>query len=165
MLALAVTLVAENLGLTKVSEISIPATGAKVSSAFLWAGLLFLLIPYYNEIISSQFKPIYKFKKQFNSELCTWSRTLKSIKEPELVTPLINVSRVNNSFLVWSCLYHQAGSSQEPSYEAVSLKATTTKLAAIAFAKTFFNIKLLDAITLPIIFVLLAISTKAYVLW
>jgi hypothetical protein len=148
------------MGNTPTTHVSIPTTGIKIPAEFLWGVLLFLFIPYINEIRENKIHPIKLFKKQLETELCAWSRAKKNDNQSELSTPLIRVSLVGSNKLVWSCKYHQAGKNEEPSYEVISNVLNTLRLSFISLVKVFLSLTIIDVVTLPILMVVVTILHK-----
>ena len=155
------SLIVVNLGATNDSRVTIPSTEIKVSAHYLWFVLIFLLIPYFRELSSNNIHPIKLFSKQLNSELCSWSRKQKSIKQPDLCAPLIEVKKLKA--FVWSCCYHQAGKNKEPSFLVISSRFNTLKLSVISAFKAFSRLHVLDLFTVQLFVLLAAVITAVVV--
>jgi len=165
LLLVSVGLIAINLGVGTISQIKIPNTPINIPGEYIWGLWLFLFIPYVNEIRQSGINLKCDIKKEFNAQLCSWSRKLKDIVHPEMYTPLIDVSKIDGQLITWRCKYHQAGKNPEPSFVVISGAVSTIKFLFISCVKVLFKFEVLDRITLPVLGVMCVLSTKAYALW
>jgi len=162
-MSISVSLIALRFGLGVDKEIKIPTTGVSVPINFLWVALVFMLIPYARELSQNKLQPLYLWKNKLNSDLCTWSRLYVKAKWPDYVAPLIDVSY--KGMLVWSCVYHQAGSNREPSYEARSGFFTTLRIGLFSAIKVLLNLRVLELFTVPVTVVLICIFSWFVWLW
>jgi len=162
LLFVSIGIITINLGIGTMASINIPNTPVNVPGEYMWGLWLFLFIPYINEIKKSGINLKGDIKKEFDARLCFWSRSQKDITQPNMYTPLINVSKIDGHLLLWRCRYYQAGKNQEPSFVAESGASRTIKFMLISCAKVIFRFDILDRVTLPVLGVICALLTKAY---
>jgi hypothetical protein len=164
LLLVSVALLAMNFSFAKIDRLSIPSTPVSISAGFLWIVMLFLLIPFANEVRNADLQIYSKISKKFRSNLASWSRKKKEREQPDLYTPQFLLSSSGFLNLKWECKYCQAGTRLDPSHTSISNQYNTLRFLLASTIKVFFSWDLLDRITLPVLSVFFAISSKAYFL-
>jgi len=121
LLLVSVGLIATNLGVGTISTIKIPNTSINVPGEYIWGLWLFLFVPYINEIRQSGINLKHDFKKEFNSELCSWSKKQKEATHPDMYTPLIDLISTNVQLDVTTPLFLALWSQRNRSNHTVLL--------------------------------------------